>query len=89
MLPFTELTTEIYDKYNYLDAILTEYEAHGETNCREYKMFLKLWRRVDCRWQCIRKKCERFSRLWDADFDKTAEKVAKYREKSGKYRDKR
>jgi len=66
---------------NKLGAILEEYELHDETYCRDYKMFLRLWSRTIRRWQRIYKKCERFSRLWDADFRKTAEKLAKYRDK--------
>lgn len=79
-----ELSATIKDleaRVRKLNSILEEYELHDETHCRDYKMFLRLWSRTIRRWRRIYKKCERFSRSFDAEFSKTAEKLAKYRDK--------
>ena len=85
MLLFTELTQKIYDKYNYLDGILTEYEARGETYCREYKIHLRLWRRLERRWRRIRKECERFNSAYGLGMAKVDNKIEKFWSKRPKY----
>lgn len=72
---------DIEAKLRNLNAILEEYELHDETYCHDYKMLMRLWSRTIHRWRRIYKKCERFSRSFDADFSKINEKLAKYRDK--------